>query len=161
MIIKSLLDEDFVNYKKPSMFIAFPRCSFKCEKEGGVNCCQNSDLVKSPNLYVDAESIVERYLQNPITKAIVLGGLEPFDSWPDLFDIVILFREKTDNDIVIYTGYNKNEIQEEINILSKYKNIIVKFGRFIPDNKEKYDDVLGIKLKSENQYAELISEVNQ
>ena len=161
MIIKSLLDEDFVNYKKPSMFIAFPRCSFKCEKESGVNCCQNSDLVKSPNLYVDAESIVERYLQNPITKAIVLGGLEPFDSWPDLFDIVILFREKTDNDIVIYTGYNKNEIQEEINILSKYKNIIVKFGRFIPDNKEKYDDVLGIKLKSENQYAELISEVNQ
>ena len=33
MIIKQLIDEDFVNYKVPSMFIAFPRCTFKCEKE--------------------------------------------------------------------------------------------------------------------------------
>ena len=31
--IKDVIDEDFANYKKPSMFIATSQCSFKCEKE--------------------------------------------------------------------------------------------------------------------------------
>ena len=35
MRIKFLVDEDFVNYKKPSMFIGFPSCTWKCEKECG------------------------------------------------------------------------------------------------------------------------------
>ena len=32
MIIKGLIDEDFINYKKPSMVIEFPYCNFKCDK---------------------------------------------------------------------------------------------------------------------------------
>ena len=84
MIIKQLVDEDFVNYKKPSMFIAFPSCTFKCEKECGQKMCQNSSLVKSPNLNISISSLVERYMNNPITKAVVCGGLEPFDSWEEL-----------------------------------------------------------------------------
>jgi len=35
MIIKGLIDEDFVNYKKPSMTIMMPYCTFKCDKEYG------------------------------------------------------------------------------------------------------------------------------
>ena len=35
MKVKNLLDEDFVNFKKPSMFIATSKCDFKCEKECG------------------------------------------------------------------------------------------------------------------------------
>ena len=43
MIIKQLVDEDFVNYKKPSMFIGFPTCDWKCEREcGHQGLCQNS-----------------------------------------------------------------------------------------------------------------------
>ena len=34
--------EDFTNYKKPSMYIAFPSCTFKCEGECGQKICQNS-----------------------------------------------------------------------------------------------------------------------
>ena len=41
MKLLNLIDEDFVNYKKPSMFIAFPYCSFKCDKENGAQLCQN------------------------------------------------------------------------------------------------------------------------
>ena len=40
MRIKFLVDEDFVNYKKPSMFIGFPNCTWKCEKECGQKMCQ-------------------------------------------------------------------------------------------------------------------------
>jgi len=36
MKIVNLIDEDFCQYKKPSMFIGMPKCSFKCDKECGV-----------------------------------------------------------------------------------------------------------------------------
>ena len=51
MIIKGLTDEDFVNYKKPAMFIATSKCSFKCEKECGVTgMCQNHPLATASEI---------------------------------------------------------------------------------------------------------------
>lgn len=157
MIIKGILEEDFINYKQPSMFIAFPNCSFKCEKECGIRCCQNSELATSSDIEIEDSEIVERYLGNDLTNAIILGGLEPFDTFLELEQLVHKFRDKTDDTIVIYTGYNENEIEEQIQLLSSYKNIIVKFGRYIPNTPEIIDDVLGIKLASNNQYAKQIS----
>lgn len=157
MIIKGILEEDFINYKQPSMFIAFPNCSFKCEKECGIRCCQNSELATSPDIEIEDSEIVERYLGNDLTNAIILGGLEPFDTFLELEQLVHKFRDKTNDTIVIYTGYNENEIEEQIQLLSSYKNIIVKFGRYIPNTPEIIDDVLGIKLASNNQYAKQIS----
>lgn len=157
--IKGITDEDFVNYKLPSMFIAFPNCSFKCDKESGANLCQNSPLRNSPNINISVDEIINRYKNNNITKAIVIGGLEPFDSPRDLFVTIDCFRKSgVNDDIVIYTGYNKNEISDAIFIISYcFKNIIVKFGRFIPNSESKIDQVLGVKLASTNQFAERIS----
>ena len=61
------------------------------------------------------------------------------------------------DDIVIYTGYNKEEIGNKINILKQFPNIIIKFGRFIPGHEKHYDDVLCVELASNNQFAEVIS----
>ena len=158
MKIKGIRDEDFTQYKKPSMFIAFPKCDFKCEKDCGKKICQNSQLATSDSIEITTLSIVKRYLTNPITQAIVFGGLEPFDSWTDLMRLVSLFRTKTQDDIVIYTGYDKREIENNmLRYLRAYRNIIVKFGRFVPDQKPHYDEVLGVNLASPNQYAERIS----
>lgn len=157
MQIKGITDEDFVNYKKASMFIAFPFCSFKCEKESGVCCCHNSSLANSPNIEVSYEALINRYISNPITSAIVCGGLEPFDSWPNLHSLIQKFRERTEDDIVIYTGYNREEIEDTVSTLSSFKNIVIKFGRFIPNQESHFDDILGVKLASPNQYAERIS----
>ena len=154
MKIKGLISEDFINYKKPAMTIMFPYCiGFKC----GAEYCQNSPLANEENIELDMSDIVYRYINNPITESIVMQGLEPFDSWNDLFELIKQFREKTDDDIVIYTGYYKEEIADKIPLLSKYKNIVIKYGRYIPGQKEHYDDVLGIFLISDNQYAERIS----
>jgi hypothetical protein len=87
----------------------------------------------------------------------VLGGLEPFDSWDDLFKLIRAIRSQTDDDIVIYTGYNKNEIINKTALLLPFENIIIKYGRFIPNQEPHYDDVLGVYLQSDNQYAERIS----
>ena len=157
MIIKQLLDEDFVNYKKPSMFIGFSHCSWKCEKECGMQVCQNSTLAAAQSKNIGVKTIVSRYINNPLTSAICCGGLEPFDTWDDLYELVTYMRVLTQDDIVIYTGYYKEEIEEYINKLKVFPNIIIKFGRFIPDQEKHYDDVLGIYLASDNQYAERIS----
>lgn len=157
MIIKQLVDEDFINYKKPSIFIGFPICNWKCEKECGKQVCQNGTLAQAPDIEIRPTKIVERYKNNPITKAIVFGGLEPFDSWNELFELVKLFRTITLDDIVIYTGYKEEEINNKIRYLQAYKNIIIKFGRFIPNQSKHFDNILGVELASNNQYARRIS----
>lgn len=97
------------------------------------------------------------YINNPITEAMVMQGLEPFDSWEDLYNLIKELREYTEDDVVIYTGYNKDELLDKIKKLSQFKNIIIKYGRYIPNQTSHYDENLGINLASYNQYSERIS----
>ena len=155
MKVKNIIFEDCVNYKKTSMFISFPECSFKCDKECGQNVCQNSELAKQKNIEISYKKIIDKYFSNDLTSAIVFGGLEPFDSWNDLYNLIHEFRNFTLDDIVIYTGYTEEEIC--LYNLQKFPNIIIKFGRFIPNQQKHYDELLGVYLASDNQYAKKIS----
>ncbi len=157
MRYKNLVLEDFVNYKIPSLFIGTSLCSFKCEKEN--NClCHNRNLIKSKTHILDNEILYNEYANNDITKAIVLGGLEPFDTFDDTYSFIKYVREQNClDDIIIYTGYNKDEIINSILKLKEFKNIIIKFGRYIDNQQKHYDDVLGVYLASDNQYAERIN----
>ncbi len=158
MKITTLVDEDFVNYKEPSMFIGFPCCTMKCEKEAGVRCCQNSHLLTASPIDVTPEEIVVRYKANSITRAIVCGGLDPMDSFSDLLALIKTLRLYHCNDpIVIYTGYDDDEITQYIKELKQYPNIIVKFGRYIPNRRSRMDKILGVRLASNNQHAVKIS----
>ena len=157
MIIKTVVDEDFSNYKKPSMLIGMPYCTFKCDKECGQQVCQNSTLATTPNIEVNPMDLIARYENNLITQAICCQGLEPFDSWADLYNFIFLFRSVSDDDIVIYTGYTKCEILQKVTLLKEVPNIIIKFGRYVPNQQPHYDKVLGVDLASDNQYAERIS----
>ncbi|BED92184.1 MAG: 4Fe-4S cluster-binding domain-containing protein [Candidatus Improbicoccus pseudotrichonymphae] len=157
--LKDILDEVFQDYKLPSMLLAMPACDFKCFRELKLDIkqCQNFELSKRRNIILKIEDVFSRYNSNPITKAIILGGLEPFLSFGEIHSLIDFFRKNNCfDDIVIYTGYYKNEIEKEIKILKKYENIIIKFGRFLPDSKSVFDEILGINLASENQYAEKI-----
>ena len=139
------------------MVIEFPHCDFKCDKECGRQICQNGALAGAPPIPILVSDLVDRYLQNDMNQAIVCQGLEPFDSWSDLFFLVQMFRKQTNDDIVIYTGYNKDEIKEKVFLLDMFPNIIIKYGRYIPGQEPHYDEVLGVNLASDNQYAEKIS----
>lgn len=157
--VKAIVDEDFINYKKPSMLIATCFCNWKCLKEQNldISICQNSQLVLNNIIDISSERIVTRYLNNPISKAVVIAGLEPILQFDEILEFIQEFRKESQDDIAIYTGYYENEIADKINLLKQYKNIIVKFGRFTPDNNKRYDDVLGVWLASDNQYAIKIS----
>lgn len=157
MQIIDIVDVDFTNYRKAAMFIIFPFCSFKCDKENGCNLCQNSHLAQEPVIDMSINNILHRYMQNDLTHAIVCGGLEPFDTDNELLDFVDTTREYfyINDDIVIYTGYTEEELKNNhfFQQIIQYPNIVIKFGRFRPNEESHYDEVLGVKLSSSNQYA--------
>ena len=174
MKIKGITDEDFVNYRAPSMFIATNTCSMKCDKENGSAICQNSALAHAPTIDIPIPRIIQRYINNPITKAIVFGGLEPLDQPYDILEFIWQFRSKhgfnRHDDIVIYTGYTKAEIDRMDSVpaemgysllddLNEHDNIIIKYGRYIPGQPKHYDETLGVWLSSDNQYAEKLKGV--
>jgi hypothetical protein len=119
--------------------------------------CQNSSLVREPTHDVDTELLVRRYLNNPITKAVVFGGLEPFDTVEGMSDFIDILRVSygRNDDIVIYTGYTEEELADNPyhNWIISRPNIVIKYGRFRPDQTPHYDEVLGVNLVSDNQYA--------
>lgn len=151
MIVKDIVMEDFLQYKEPSMFILMPSCSFKCERECEMEgLCQNAPLAKLPDKKVSTEYIINAFDNNAITKAIVFGGLEPLDSWSELLNFIMIFRYNHSHTIIIYTGYKEEEIQDKLDILKLYENVIVKFGRYVPNQKPHLDSLLGVILASDN-----------
>ena len=153
MQIIGISENDLINYKDIAMYIAFPYCTFKCNKELGENVCQNYQLQNERMLEITATELVDRYTNNSLQKAVVLGGLEPFDSWTDVQDFIVTMRKRCNDPIVIYTGYYPQELIKEIVWLEQYPNIIIKFGRYVPNQEPHYDKVLGVNLASNNQYA--------
>jgi hypothetical protein len=158
--VKGINYETFQDYKKAAMLIAMSKCDWKCLKEQGLDysLCQNCVLAKQKSTKVEINKIFEQYSNNPITKSVVFGGLEPILQFDEVLVFIDYFRSHGClDDIVIYTGYYPEEIQDKLDLLTKYKNIVVKFGRFKPDGKEVYDPILGIVLASDNQFARKIS----
>ena len=162
MKLVNLIEEDFVNYRKPGMFLGFPYCSGKCNTPGCI-VCQNEELRHVPErdlIDISAEEILNRYAKNPIPKCLIFGGLEPFDSFNDMCNIIHAYSEHEPSmqkgypEVIIYTGFYPHEIAIPLNRLTKYSvDLIVKFGRFIPNRPSYYDQILGVKLASDNQFA--------
>lgn len=143
------------DYKEMGLLLAFPTCSFKCENEGycKVGTCQNSHLTKEETYEYKNNNIINFYKNNPLLKCLVMGGLEPMDSFEEVIQLISDFRKITDDTVVIYTGYTELELKDKIDILRQFKNIIIKVGRFVAGEKSHYDAIIGVELASNNQYA--------
>ncbi len=161
MRVINIIDEDFINYRKPAMFIGTVSCDGKCCLESGIplSACQNDGWRNSASVYLTNTEICERYLANDLTSAIVIGGLEPIEQTEEVIRLIRVLREvyRCQDDVVIYTGYRRDEIEDELEQLEQFQNIIIKMGRYIPDSESRFDEVLGVSLSSSNQYAERIS----
>lgn len=161
MIVKDIVYEDFSNYKRVAMFIGTAYCDWKCciDFSYPITICQNSSLASLPSIEIPTETIISRYLQNPLTHAIVFGGLEPFEQYEEICEFLELLRNKyhCNDEVVIYSGYELEELCEKydnLQVIVPYGNIILKTGRYNPNQPnqlEEYDEVLGVKLASNNQ----------
>ena len=157
MKIRGYIDTVFQDYKKISSMICTPYCDWKCCKECGEDICQNLPLVQQPVVNIDNNVLIKRYIENSLSSALIIAGLEPFDNFEDLLSFIKDFRQQSQDEIIIFTGFYEYEIAEQLERLKKYSKIIVKFGRFIPNDEKIFDEILGIELASKNQYAKIIS----
>jgi len=155
------IDTNFSDYKKVVLKVSMPNCSFKC--------CTDLDLPKSTcanypmhgfGVEMKGSSDVLSYYDPSIHNGILLGGLEPFDSFKDMREILKAFVCKYPNDdIVIYSGYKYIEIQERvIDLLSDLyvvgdNTVFIKFGRYMPNKPSYQNEQLGVELASDNQYV--------
>ena len=57
MKVLDIINEDFINYKKPCMVIQMPYCNFKCGKE----YCQNYHLKDAKIKNISQEKIIKKY----------------------------------------------------------------------------------------------------
>ena len=91
----------------------------------------------------------------PITHAIVFGGLEPLEDLDNLTEWIRLFRDKTDDPIIIYSGDppKSPRVINAVTRLKRYKNIIFKLGEYHMGQEPHYDELLGVKLASDNQHG--------
>jgi len=159
MKLVNLIEEDFTNYKKPGLFLGFPYCSGKCNNDAGKIVCQNTELYNAKMIDISLSEIIDRFENNPITEALIFGGLEPFDSFDEMLALILLFRKKyfaRIYPIIIYTGYYPHEIKKQLCVLKSLSlstGIIIKFGRYIPGDEPHLDPYLGVNLASNNQYA--------
>lgn len=117
------------------------------------------------DLECTADAIITLYMNDPLSEAVVCGGLEPLDSLDELIPFIMEFRYYSPDPIVIYTGYTEKEVEEMeylgsklLKLLSHYENIIIKFGRYVPNQEKHFDEILGVELASPNQYAKVIGE---
>ena len=164
MILKFIHDCDTINYKYPSLFIGFSKCSGKCDIENRQNLCHGTICNYYPNVDMSYEEIYDMYKKSMFNKSVVCGGLEPFDDFKELYNLIKYFRDNNENcNFVIYTGYTEEEItsgkseyykfaSEWIKIF-EFNNIVIKYGRFVPFQNKHLDKVLGVSLASDNQYA--------
>ena len=153
MNVKIVSDYKRQFYKKYSLVIRF-----------------NSSVNKS----VSSADIYNYYLSHPKFKAFVISGIDISVNAFDLTQIVDEIRNKQHclDDIIIWSEYTEEELNGEpdkeydkINFekvhavykqLQQYENIIVKFGRYVPGDKPHPDELLGVDLSSDNQYAKFI-----
>ena len=76
----------------------------------------------------------------------------------EVYELISYFRNHGCKDFfIIYTGYYQEEIDDKVKLLQQFPNIIIKFGRFIPNQEHHFDETLGVQLASPNQYARRIS----
>lgn len=154
-------DSDLLNYKEPTFMIySGISCTFKCDIENKSDLCQNIKLVNEKIIHYDIDKCIARYDAQSISHTISFQGLEPLDNLKQLLWFIHYFRKEHDDTIIIWTGYTKDECEDLVYLIQNkmnWENIIIKYGRFIPNQQPHYDEVLEIKLASDNQYAERIS----
>ena len=163
MRVRKLLTERFQDYKVPSMYLAACFCDWKCCPDKPY-VCQNNPVANLPVTDIPDDEILDTYLADPITEAIVIAGLEPLLQVHEVCNLIRrAVRRGIKTTFVIYTGYTKDEVRcisffDDLKDTGYRKNVqvIIKYGRYVPDQQPHFDEVLGVELASDNQYAEII-----
>jgi hypothetical protein len=167
--LMKLLSEPVIvynDYKLNALYIPIGvTCDFKCVKEAKAKGlefmeCHNHEFINKEKYEMSTDEVLTKIQGNPFIECIILSGLEPMDCFKSVSDFISEFREKSDMEIVIFTGYYANEVTDKLKTLKRYDNITFKFGRYDPSAKPRYDEVGKVTLISGNQYFSKLESIN-
>ncbi len=98
-----------------------------------MNCagCHNKIAQKKGNGELwDVAEIADSIIQQCHNKRLTISGGEPLEQWQELKELIAMLAERN-FDICIYTGWNKEEVPDEVFQMVNY----VKCGSFAADLK--------------------------
>jgi len=153
MKLKQILHETYGDYKECSMLLIADNCINKCEG------CHNQHLLQLESKIFPDEEIIKRFVENPLSKAIIFGGLEPMDQAEEVEKFIFTaINMGIACPIIIYTSYNPlSYVFRCSNVMEAIKQylgkVIIKHGPYKKDLKPVFNEDLGVTLASSNQYT--------
>lgn len=100
--------------------IWFQGCSLRCEG------CISVDTWATAKTLIPIDQLMmalSSYL--PLVDGITISGGEPFDQFDALLAIVAQLREKTEVDILVYTGYSIENIPDQLQKIKPYIDVLI------------------------------------
>ena len=109
----------------------FQGCSIKCK-----GCMSKYTWEFKEDYKVDIDNVLNEVLSYP-SKRITISGGEPFDQPVALEYILKKLKSEGFEDILVYTGYEFEEIKEKYKDIIKYIDVLIS-GRFIEGLESQY-----------------------
>ena len=100
--------------------IWFQGCSLRCEG------CISVDTWATAKTLIPIDQLMmalSSYI--PLVDGITISGGEPFDQFDALLAIVAQLREKTEVDILVYTGYSIENIADKLQQIKPYIDVLI------------------------------------
>lgn len=100
--------------------IWFQGCSLRCEG------CISVDTWATAKTLIPIDQLMmalSSYI--PLVDGITISGGEPFDQFDALLAIVAQLREKTNVDILLYTGYSIEDIPDQLQQIKPYIDVLI------------------------------------
>jgi len=100
--------------------IWFQGCSLRCEG------CISVDTWATAKTLIPIDQLMmalSSYI--PLVDGITISGGEPFDQFDALLAIVAQLREKTKVDILVYTGYSIEDINDQLQQIKPYIDVLI------------------------------------
>lgn len=100
--------------------IWFQGCSLRCEG------CISVDTWATAKKLIPIEQLMTKlssYL--PLIDGITISGGEPFEQFEALLAIVVQLRERTNVDILVYTGYGVEDITDQLQQIKPYIDVLI------------------------------------
>jgi len=138
-IVPSRFDAPFIG-----TLIGGVRCNYNCPG------CFHKDIEDSQVKHIDADEFLDSILDDPFSEGVILAGRE----WTEQYDEMIYLIDgayRRSLEIILYTHYTRQDIEEYYPELLKYSGMYIKCGEY-DENKLVPNNVhYGVPLASSNQ----------
>ena len=112
--------------------------------------CFHQDRFDLPIYEEDSKNLLDRVQSNPFVTGVVLGGFEWVEQYEELLALLDEIRARS-LEVILYTHYTLDEVQERYPELLNYKRLYLKCGEYDRAKLSSTHISYGVPLASTNQ----------